>query len=429
MEGGCKSVTETIAACGFETSAPQPGRHSFTNTLIAVLDDWQNRPAFTAAMLHCEILNRLRHEKPERYRDSKKFEFRKSPIHITSTSNLKARSVELSPRLPTDIVEDAGCGDPEGIRVRGASVSMIKSLISNCRSDPPSSSLTIGAAPGEESDPYDAASLTRILDDGNTALPQVLISLALEKDQSLDFQQCRGWLQDFPAFAKYARAQGIYKSNSTLLILSIPVVVWDWIPNDPACSFIGYVHSQNIWERIESEKLVEDLKKAAVIWDWIPDQVSPVESAESRTLVEDTEIVGSVSAASEILVLSKFALQSSLSLSETVESFQSNPRVTRELKEELEALNTVLKFLQQAAAISDADFSELQPPLFWCGRACKDFEAVLIKEMGYSRGPRTSFRDWVKLNYTRHFIDFKNMLSLYVSTISTGFADILLYVL
>ncbi|KUJ21390.1 uncharacterized protein LY89DRAFT_432694 [Mollisia scopiformis] len=70
------NVTETIAACGFETWAPQPGRHSFTNTLIAVLEEWQERPAFTAAMLHCEILNRLRHEKPERYRATKKFEYR-----------------------------------------------------------------------------------------------------------------------------------------------------------------------------------------------------------------------------------------------------------------------------------------------------------------------------------------------------------------
>ncbi|PVH68204.1 hypothetical protein DL98DRAFT_441746, partial [Cadophora sp. DSE1049] len=33
------SVTKTITACGFETSAPFPGRHLFTNTLITVLED------------------------------------------------------------------------------------------------------------------------------------------------------------------------------------------------------------------------------------------------------------------------------------------------------------------------------------------------------------------------------------------------------
>jgi hypothetical protein len=37
---GIKGTTETIAACGFETWAPRPGFHSFTNTLIQVLEDW-----------------------------------------------------------------------------------------------------------------------------------------------------------------------------------------------------------------------------------------------------------------------------------------------------------------------------------------------------------------------------------------------------
>jgi hypothetical protein len=54
-------------------------------------------------MLHCEILNRLRHEKPEKYRNNKSFEFRKSPIHVLSTNDPKARSIELSPRIqPTE---------------------------------------------------------------------------------------------------------------------------------------------------------------------------------------------------------------------------------------------------------------------------------------------------------------------------------------
>jgi hypothetical protein len=66
------------------------------------------------------------------------------------------------------------------------------------------------------------ASLTKVLDDGHTSLPQVLLSLVLEEDQVLDFDRCRKWLQDFPALAKYATVQGVYKSNSTLLILSSP---------------------------------------------------------------------------------------------------------------------------------------------------------------------------------------------------------------
>jgi hypothetical protein len=110
----------------------------------------------------------------------------------------------------------------------------------------------------EVQDPYTMGSLTKVLDNGDNALPQVLITLALEEEQLLDFEQCRRWLQDFPALAKYATVQGIYRSNSTLLILSLPVPIWDWIPDDPACVFIGYVHSQNLLkgsnERINSSQ-------------------------------------------------------------------------------------------------------------------------------------------------------------------------------
>jgi hypothetical protein len=201
------SVTETIAACGFETSAPQPGRFSFTDTLIKVLDDWSNQPNFTAAMLHCEILNRLRHEKPEKRGRLKRFEYRRSPIHIVNTRDYRARSIILSPR---------------DTRIRA----------------------TTPLAP--ETLAYDLSSLTKVLATGETVLPQVLITLALEEDQELDVEQCRRWLQEFPALAKYAKVQGVYKSNSTLLLLSIPVVVWDFIPGDPACNFIGYVHSENL---------------------------------------------------------------------------------------------------------------------------------------------------------------------------------------
>lgn len=99
---------------------------------------------------------------------------------------------------------------------------------------------------GDQNELYSMASLKKVLGDGHTPLPQVLLSLALEEDPVLDFDRCRKWLQDFPALAKYATVQGVYKSNSTLLILSIPVIIWGWLPEDPACTFIGYIYSKNL---------------------------------------------------------------------------------------------------------------------------------------------------------------------------------------
>jgi hypothetical protein len=236
---------ETIAACGFETWAALPGRHSFTNTLNAVLKSWQHIPAFTAAMLHCEILNRLRHEKPEEYRSTKHFEFRKSPIHVISTNNPNARSVELAPRrVPDSGGQISNIDHLVRLSIRGAEGSKIA---------PPVTNVQVDTSPGQATRPqttkceaYSSNAMTSLLANGNTAVPHVLISLALEEEQLLDFDQCKRWLQDFPALANYATVQAVYRSNSTLLILSIPVAIWDWLPDNPACAFIGYVHSQNL---------------------------------------------------------------------------------------------------------------------------------------------------------------------------------------
>jgi hypothetical protein len=56
----------TIGACAFEARAPEPGPFSFTNILIKVLDAWKWRPMFSAAMLHSELLARLKHPRPHR---------------------------------------------------------------------------------------------------------------------------------------------------------------------------------------------------------------------------------------------------------------------------------------------------------------------------------------------------------------------------
>src|SRR5437868_2973412 len=60
-------------------------------------------------------------------------------------------------------------------------------------------------------------------------MPHVLISLALEVDQTLNAETCSRWLSSCPSLVKYAKVEGIYKSYSTLVLLSIPVFIWDLI--------------------------------------------------------------------------------------------------------------------------------------------------------------------------------------------------------
>jgi hypothetical protein len=131
-----------------------------------------------------------------------------------------------------------------------------------------------------------------------------------------------------------------------------------------------------------------------------------------------------LSIASGLVTLAAFALQSSITLYQVIESFKSSKKTIRELKEELEALHGVLTSLEEIIASNDDHLSGLKLPLLRCGKACKDFETIIVKCTAHSGGPRKSFRDWAKLQYMGDdIIGFKNMLAGYKSTISIALGD------
>jgi hypothetical protein len=240
---------ETIGACGFEAIAPVPGGHSFTSELIEVLRRWKFRE-FSVGMLHCEILSNLKHHKPQPDRFGKDIESRKTPVHFITTANAQALSITLARRsgrisptmnenrprkrqrvsldLSSTEISEANCSDP--------SASNPASPESNAGHESPKP---------EIADKYSIDQLNRVLPGGDLQIPHVLVSLALEGEQLLDVKAWKKWLAECPVFSKYVRIEGMYKSHSTLLTLSIPVVIWNTLSNDPACTFIGYVESIN----------------------------------------------------------------------------------------------------------------------------------------------------------------------------------------
>ncbi|OAA65741.1 homeobox domain containing protein [Niveomyces insectorum RCEF 264] len=208
-----KSITETISASSWDAIAPDPGRYSFTNALIEVLQEWRLR-TFSAAMLHAEVLARLKHPRPITI-NGKLFEARSTPVHFMMTANHRAPSIEIGrilpknrqlPSPPADPICDADAAEPSGGR-------------------------------GPLGDPVSGP---------NEDEPHVMISLALEDNQDLDLNAWEQWLASFPALAKYVKVQGVFKSHSTLLLLSVPVMVWDLLPENQACSFIAFIRSDNL---------------------------------------------------------------------------------------------------------------------------------------------------------------------------------------
>ncbi|KAJ4304044.1 hypothetical protein N0V88_001652 [Collariella sp. IMI 366227] len=221
-----KSITETISASSWDAIAPDPGRYSFTNALIEVLDEWRQR-TFSAAMLHAEILARLKHPRPILI-NGKHFEARSTPVHFMMTSNHRAPSIEfcrLVPRtrLPPSPPNELSYWD------RPSLPRMIE-----------------GRNPAQAHPSFAPDFSIPAASDPNEDEPHVLISLALEDDQRLDLNDWETWLAAFPAIAKFVKVQGVFKSHSTLLLLSLPVMVWDFLPDDPACSFVSFIRSNNL---------------------------------------------------------------------------------------------------------------------------------------------------------------------------------------
>jgi septal ring factor EnvC (AmiA/AmiB activator) len=127
---------------------------------------------------------------------------------------------------------------------------------------------------------------------------------------------------------------------------------------------------------------------------------------------------------SGLLTLVTFTLQSSKTLYQAIESFRSNDRIIRELKQELKTLNDVLKDLHDSVNNIEGGLEALRIPLKRCSQACNDFNTVIEKCTSHSSGSRTSFRDWARLRYMGEDITgFKNTIAGYKATIMIALAD------
>ncbi|KAJ2906221.1 Rhodanese-like protein [Zalerion maritima] len=255
-----QSVTETISASSWDAIAPDPGRYSFTSTLIEVMSDWENK-AFSAAMLHAEVLARLKHPRPE-LRNGRHYEARSTPVHFMMTANHRKPSIELckvkeqeaiaeSPGLPAlpGPVESPGIptpSDPVGIPIRQRAA------------DP-------------TSDPVNDVGLYE--KEPSIETPHVMLSLALERDQRLDIKAWEQWLSQFPALAKYVKVQGVFESHSTLLLLSLPVSIWSMLPEHDACNFVAFIRSNNLM--VEPDAQQPEVSPQPVITDSMMEHGSP----------------------------------------------------------------------------------------------------------------------------------------------------------
>lgn len=90
----------------------------------------------------------------------------------------------------------------------------------------------------------------------------------------------------------------------------------------------------------------------------------------------------------------------------------------------------ILQSPQSAVTDDIASLTCLERPLLRCGKAYKEFKALILSCTMHSVGSKHSMRDWAKLRYMGSDISgFKNVLAGYKSTINIALGDVNLYAL
>lgn len=196
-----------------------------TYTLVDVLRDWINKPSFSAASLHTEILFRLKLKEKKKRRDGVPLEWCMTPIHWINAKDCKAVGIKICRRnvrpLPSTTSDSSSEEEQPSTFVDAMDIDF----------DDANSSLT----------PLSSVSST-----GCCKVPHVLITLQLDENQSLDTGQTARWLDRLPLLAKWAKVEAVFPSYSTLIIMSVPLPIWDMLPDHPACSFIEYVNGPSV---------------------------------------------------------------------------------------------------------------------------------------------------------------------------------------
>ena len=106
-------------------------------------------------------------------------------------------------------------------------------------------------------EPYEPIILVPTISGTGTENPRVarptrvLISVSLYTAETPDIGQWIRWLtSNYPEGVNKISVEGIYDSNSSLMVLSLPICVWEALSANPAYSFIGFVHSKNLISKI-----------------------------------------------------------------------------------------------------------------------------------------------------------------------------------
>ncbi|KAI8629982.1 hypothetical protein F5Y19DRAFT_66358 [Xylariaceae sp. FL1651] len=76
--------------------------------------------------------------------------------------------------------------------------------------------------------------------------PRVLVCTTFVGEASPDMSSFYHWLHNTPAIGPKIAVEGMFLGPPTMLLISMPVAVWNVVQHDKVCCFLGYVNSHNM---------------------------------------------------------------------------------------------------------------------------------------------------------------------------------------
>ena len=90
------------------------------------------------------------------------------------------------------------------------------------------------------------ATMAGLMEDSRYKHVEATLSIQVEAGQIMHPHDIVDLIQDSPLLAKSVRVQAVIPGMLTLLILSLPVAVWNKLASNRACSFVGFTTSTNL---------------------------------------------------------------------------------------------------------------------------------------------------------------------------------------
>ena len=221
-----KGMVETLASSPLDpkSTTPNETHHSFTPSLVQELAHAAHSGSpLSIVELHRRLISRQQTLAPKIY-------FTDDTYSIVQVDRRTGHPI-VEPdrqRLPTHNTLSST-----------ATRTIVLSPLKTDTPTPPDQPLVLLSPPSPRP-PSQSHTHTETLTDG----PSVLLAVRL-RDQTIDADKWKTWLANAPTGAKGITITAVYPSFSLLLLVKMPIAVWDMLPVSPAVSFVGYTSGRD----------------------------------------------------------------------------------------------------------------------------------------------------------------------------------------